>query len=145
MSIMCKRFYPLPLMNIWRKVCLCFLLLLLVVACHKETQAERYAREARETTAQCPMAMDANTILDSMTYTITSHRFTYYYMINGISDSLLVANEQMLRQQIIDRLLNATDMIPYLKDGVSFRYVYRTDSLSEPVLDFTYENKSQKR
>ena len=142
---MYKRFYTHPsLVNVCRRACLCSLLLF-IVACHKETKAERYAREAKETTAQCPMAMDVNTMLDSMTYTSANHRFTYYYMVNGISDSLLVANEQMLRQQIINRLLNATDMIPYLKDGVSFRYVYRTDSLSEPVLDFTYENKAQQK
>ena len=91
------------------------------------------------------MAMDANTTLDSMTYTVANHRFTYYYMVNGISDSFLVANEQMLRQQVIDRLLNATDMIPYIKDGVSFRYVYRTDSFSESLIDFTYENKAQQK
>jgi hypothetical protein len=53
-----------------------------------------------------------------------------------------VANEQRLRQQVIDRLLNATDMIPYIKDGVSFRYVYRTDSFPPQLLDFTYENKA---
>lgn len=137
-----KRFYThSSLVNACRRACLCSILLF-IAACHKETKAERYAREAKETTAQCPMTMDVNTTLDSMTYSVTNHRFTYYYMVNGISDSFLVANEQRLRQQVIDRLLNATDMIPYIKDGVSFRYVYRTDSFSKQLLDFTYENKA---
>ena len=129
---MYKAFHSFPLGKVRDGVCI--LTLLLVVACHKDTKAVRYAREAIHTTAQCPMAMDANL-----------NRFTYYYMVNGISDSILIAGEQLLRQQVIDRLLNATDMIPYLQDGVSFRYVYRTSPTPHPLLDFTYENPSQKK
>ena len=140
---MYKAFHSFPLGKVRDGVCI--LTLLLVVACHKDTKAVRYAREAIHTTAQCPMAMDANTTLDSMTYTASLNRFTYYYMVNGISDSILIAGEQLLRQQVIDRLLNATDMIPYLEDGVSFRYVYRTSPTPHPLLDFTYENPSQKK
>lgn len=134
---MYKAFHSFPLGKVRDGVCV-LSLLLCFVACHKETKAERYAREARETTAQCPMAIDANTMLDSMTYTPSDHRFTYYYMVNGIADSVLKANEEMLRQQIADRLLNATDMIPYLQDSMSFRYVYRTSATSAPVLEIGY-------
>lgn len=116
----------------------------LCAACHhKETKAERYTREARETTAQCPMAIDANTMMDSMTYTPSTHRFTYYYKVSGVSDSVLTANTEMLRQQILDRLLNATDMIPYIQDGITFRYVYRTDTTAAPIMDFVYESLKQ--
>lgn len=122
----------------------CILSLLLCVAtlssCHKETKAERYAREAREMTLQCPMAIDANTTLDSMTYTPSEHRFTYYYRVSGVADSLLLAEQEMLRQQIHERLLNAPDMIPYIQDGLSFRYLYRTSATGDPVLDFVYES-----
>ncbi len=116
------------------------IVLIFASACHKETKAERYAREARETTAQCPMAIDANTVMDSMTYTPSTHRFTYYYKVNGVPDSVLMANAEMLRQQILERLINATDMIPYIQDNVSFRYVYRTDTTFAPVMDFLYES-----
>ena len=115
-------------------------LIFLCAACHKETKAERYAREAREATAQCPMAIDANTVMDSMTYTPSTHRFTYYYKVNGVADSVLTDNAEMLRQQILDRLLNATDMIPYIQDGVTFRYVYRTDTTVAFVMDFVYDS-----
>jgi len=123
----------------WRGICLSSLIFL-CAACHKETKAERYAREARGTTAQCPMAIDANTVMDSMTYTPSTHRFTYYYKVNGVADSVLTDNAEMLRQQILDRLLNATDMIPYIQDGVTFRYVYRTDTTVAPVMDFVYDS-----
>lgn len=110
------------------------------LSCHKETKAERYAREARETTAQCPMSIDANTTMDSMVYVPSDHRFTYYYKVNGVTDSTLKTNEEMLRQQIHERLLNAPDMIPYIQDGLSFRYLYRTSATGDPVLDFVYES-----
>lgn len=133
-------FHPLPSGKAWREVCFLSLILLFFTACHKETKAERYAREAKETTAQCPMAIDASTVMDSMTYTATSNRFTYYYKVSGITDSLLKANEPMFRRQILDRLLNATDMLPYVQDKVSFRYVYRTGVNDTPVMDFLYES-----
>ena len=135
---MYKRFHVLSQKNAWRVSCLCSFILL-VVACHKETKAERYAREAKETTAQCPMAIDANTTMDSMTYTLDTHRFTYYYTLNGISDSLLLANEELFRQQIRERLLNSTDLLPYIQDHMSFRYVYRTPTSSTPIMDFNYK------
>lgn len=113
---------------------------LIFVACHKETKADRYAREAHETTAQCPMAIDANTVMDSMVYTPTDHRFTYYYKVNGVADSILKANEEMLCQQIRERLMNATDMVPYIQDGLSFRYVYHTRATGAPVMDFVYDS-----
>lgn len=136
---MCHTFNSLPLWKTWGGVCLSSLLIL-CAACHKETKAERYAREARETTAQCPMAIDANTVMDSMTYTPSTHRLTYYYKVNGVPDSVLTTNAEMLRQQILDRLMNATDMVPYIQDGVTFRYVYRTDTTATPVMDFVYES-----
>lgn len=114
--------------------------LILASACHKETKAERYTREARETTAQCPMAIDANTVMDSMTYTSATHCFTYYYKVSGLADSVLLANEPIFRQQIYERLLNSPDMLPYIQDSLSFRYVYRTDtsSTAAPVMDFVF-------
>lgn len=136
---MYKIFHSRPLRRIWKGICLSSLLFLLT-ACHKETKAERYAREAKETTAQCPMAIDVSTVMDSMIYTATNNRFTYYYKVSGITDSLLKANEPMFRRQILDRLLNATDMLPYVQDKVSFRYVYRTGMNNTPVMDFVYEN-----
>lgn len=136
---MYNTFHSLPLRRAWRGICLSSLIFL-CAACHKETKAERYAREARGTTAQCPMAIDANTVMDSMTYTPSTHRFTYYYKVNGVADSVLTDNAEMLRQQILDRLLNATDMIPYIQDGVTFRYVYRTDTTVAPVMDFVYDS-----
>lgn len=136
---MYNTFHSLPLRRAWRGICLSSLIFL-CAACHKETKAERYAREAREATAQCPMAIDANTVMDSMTYTPSTHRFTYYYKVNGVADSVLTDNAEMLHQQILDRLLNATDMIPYIQDGVTFRYVYRTDTTVAPVMDFVYDS-----
>ena len=134
-----KTFHPFPLGKI-RDVVFSLLLCVATLSCHKETKPERYARDAKETTAQCPMAIDANTVMDSMTYTPSTHRFTYYYKVNGVADSVLTDNAEMLRQQILERLLNATDMIPYIQDGVTFRYVYRTDTTATPVMDFVYDS-----
>lgn len=134
-----KTFHPFPLRMV-RDVVLSLLLCVATLSCHKETKPERYARDARETTAQCPMAIDANTVMDSMTYTPTDHRFTYYYMVSGIADSVLRANEEMFRRQILERLMNSTEMLPYIQDGVSFRYVYHTSATGAPVMDFVYES-----
>ena len=115
---------------------------MLVSACRKETRTERYAREARETTAQCPMAIDANTVMDSMVYMTDTHCFTYYYKVYGVPDSILIANKEFYRRQILDRLLNSPDMLPYIQDKVSFRYIYRMGASSnvEPMMDFLYDS-----
>ena len=81
------------------------------------------------------MSIDSNTTLDSMTYSAIDHRFTYYYKVQGIEDSVLKSQEPSFRSQILDRLLNTTDMIPYVQDGISFRYVYRTKASGNPIMD----------
>lgn len=112
--------------------------LVLATACHKETKAERYAREASETTRQCPMAVDANTVMDSMVYVKHENGFSYYYIVNDIPDSVLLANQAMFKSQILDRLKNSLDMRPYLLDSMTFRYIYRTKPEGQPLMSFTY-------
>ena len=138
-------FYSFPLGKAWVKGYLFpLLILLLCISCNMETKAERYAREARETTALCPMAIVEVTVMDSLTYTPDTHCFTYYYKVSGIEDSLLRANEESFRRQIIDLILNSTDMIPYVQDGMTFRYVYRTSATGTPVMDIVYESSKEK-
>ena len=57
---------------------------------------------------------------------------------------MLRANEESFRRQIIDLILNSTDMIPYVQDGMTFRYVYRTSATDTPVMDIVYESSKEK-
>ena len=105
--------------------------------CMRETKPERYAREAREVTAQCPMALDFYTTMDSMTYVEADNRFCYYYTVSQLSDSLLLAQREALRPQLRDKLLNAPEMRPYIEDGMAFSYVYR-NAEGETLMEFRF-------
>lgn len=109
-----------------------------ISACHRETKAERYMREARELTAQCPMTLDLCTQMDSMTYSLDAHSFTYYYTVSNISEEVLLAQREELYGQLRQRLLNAPEMQAYINDGMSFRYVYRSDG--KVLMQFLFES-----
>lgn len=123
------------------KKVLCMTLLagtLLATACKQETKAERYAREARETSAQCPMAIDVYTTMDSMTYAMADNSFSYHYTVSSVSDSLLLVQRSELEQQILLQLKNAPEMRPYIEDRMTFRYIYRSSETGNPLMEFVF-------
>lgn len=111
---------------------------MLATACKQETKAERYAREAREVSAQCPMALDICTTMDSMTYAKADNSFSYHYTVSSVSDSLLLAQRDELELQTLGQLQNAPEMRPYIEDRMTFRYIYRSSETGNPLMEFVF-------
>lgn len=100
-----------------------------------ESKQERYAREAHEMTLQCPIQLDAYTVLDSMAYSPEAHCMTYFYKVSNLADSFLLENRSQMEMELRQKVFNSTETLPYLEDKVTLRYVYHTDSTSA-LLDF---------
>lgn len=102
-------------------------LLLSATGCRRqENKIDRYMREARELTEQCPMMLDACTQMDSLTYNEYGHHFTYNYTVINMPDSFLLNRQTQLREQLLQRLVNSPEMRPYKEDLMNFYYIYRT-------------------
>jgi len=101
-------------------------LLSVLAACHQETREERFAREARELTKQCPVTVDANTYLDSLVYDKAHSSYRYYYSLYGADDEQLtdlITHPSFVRQ-IKENVANSVDMKPYKDAGMVFMYHY---------------------
>lgn len=95
-------------------------------ACHQETREERFAREARELTKQCPIAVDTNTYLDSLVYDKTNSSYQYYYSLHGADDEQLtdLVTHPSFIGKIKSNVVNSVDMKPYKDAGMVFIYHY---------------------
>lgn len=111
-------------------------LLLSATGCRQESKTERYMREARQLTAQCPMVLDACTQMDSLTYDKEGHRFTYSYTVTNVHDSLLLMQQAELREQLLQRLANSPEMRPYMEDSMNFCYIYYSGG--KALLQFSF-------
>ncbi len=105
-------------------LCLPFLF---AVSC-RESPAERCQREAEENNKTCPIRIDGQTILDSLRFDAPSMTFTYHYTVSGASDSLLSQHIQSkeLFENTLRNLTNIAGMQYYLKQNISFRYIYHS-------------------
>lgn len=101
-------------------------------SCHHESFDERCAREAREyTEKQCPRRMDAYTMMDSLTYDMTSHTLNYYYTTEGMLDSDSVMTSEFhdaLERLLHEHILNSVDLKIYKEKGINFGYHYYSKS-----------------
>lgn len=112
-------------------------LLLSATGCRRqESKIERYMREAREVTEQCPMMLDACTQMDSLTYEEYGHHFTYNYTVINVHDSILLNQQTELREQLLQRLVNSPEMRPYMEDLMNFYYIYRSEG--KVLLQFSF-------
>lgn len=117
--------------------------MMVIAACHN-SKVERYTREAQETTAQCPMALDAYTTLDSMTYAEKGNQFNYYYSIAEISDSLILAQKDEINRQTLQHLINLPEMRPFLEDEVTFKYIYRSKAAGREIMTLQFTPQAYK-
>lgn len=106
--------------------------------CKRETKAEGYAREARNLTMQCPMSLDPYTQMDSLVYGEAGNEFVYYYTVMGLDGEQLKGQREALQGQLLDRLINAVEMRPYMEDNMTFKYVYRLNTVDNDSLVFTF-------
>lgn len=128
-------------MNI-KTIAIALFALFILAAC-QETLEERCAREAKEfTTKQCPLQIDAYTIMDSMTFVPATHTIVYAYTLNGLLDDTTYLNRQNPRQLLLDEIKNSPNLKLYKEAGYSFRYTYTsTKNKGTKLFEATFHEK----
>lgn len=119
---------------------------LLCASC-QESFDERCVRESREFTQKyCPKSVDDGIVLDSATYDAAARTYSYWYALSGRLDKDDVREELRrrsgeLKERVLRSLRNSIELKPYKDEGISFSYVYVSDSLGKPFLRFTFTAK----
>lgn len=113
----------------------------IIAGCNNMSKAERYAKEATELNKQCPRALDEFTTMDSVHYLGDLNRFTYYYSVHGLADSILIAQKENLELQLFEQLINSPDMRPYITDSISFQYIYHSEESDSLLMDILIESQ----
>lgn len=107
-------------------------ILLSLTSCHKQTIDDVAEKEVESLNQNCPFNLSDEIRNDSVAYNRTTHTFTYYFTLMGELDSFeyIEANKSAFHEQLEAGLVNQPGLDPYIREGLSFRYVYY--SASEP-------------
>ena len=124
-----------------QKIILAFLLLCLV-SC-QESLEDRCDREAREFTKKnCPVALNEEMTLDSMSFNKNTLTLYYYYTVSGTLDDAEVLEQVDARGTLLKELRNTTSIKNYKDAGYKFSYVYWSASKKgKKVADYTFTQK----
>ena len=95
----------------------------MLTAC-QESLEDRCARESKEYTKKnCPVKIDNNTTLDSLTFERETHTLHYYYKLTGL-------------------LKNTTTLRVYKENKYRFAYTYRSEKdPSKIMLEVVFTDK----
>ena len=124
--------------NLWVMV----VLALTMTAC-QESLEDRCERETKEFTAkQCPLQMDSNTRIDSLTFERATHTIHYYYTLTGRADDEEVLKQINPAQLLKTELKNNTTMRVYKENKYGFAYTYHSEKDPQKVLfEITFTDK----
>ena len=101
-------------------------MILLMTGC-RESLEERGAREAADYTRKhCPTPVDENIMMDSLTFDMQHHTFSYYYSLSGALDDSATIQNGNPRELLLRQLRNTTQLKLYKEAGYNFRYVYHS-------------------
>lgn len=97
-------------------------------------------REAREfTEKQCPQEVEEGTMLDSLVYLPTSHTLTHYYSVNPANEKILKDKTPLLHHMLVQRTANDIVYKSVKDKGVTFKYVYYSESKKTIVYETQVE------
>ena len=117
-----------------KKVIVFASLALLFFAC-QESLEDKCDREAKAYTAKkCPYKMDANTIMDSLTFDKATHTLQYYYRLTGLADKEGVLDSTQVVKLLRDELRNTTSMKLYKDNGYNFSYTFLSEKDPTKIL-----------
>ena len=117
-----------------KKYCIMFMSFILFTAC-QESLEDRCARETREYTQKnCPVKLDNNTTLDSMTFERDSHTLHYYYRLTGLADRDSILQDIDAAHTLKEELKNTTSLRIYKENKYRFAYTFHSEKNPEKVL-----------
>jgi len=111
----------------------------ILISCQQSRQ-EKLRKEALQTSIMCPIRIDKETTLDSMTYHQSDNTLFYYYSLIGSLDNAQKINN--LRPQIIKNQLetvkNSIELRKYKEWGISFCYIYFSKTSHKLLLNMKF-------
>lgn len=115
---------------------------LLFASC-QESLEDRCAREAQEYTRKnCPIPMDSNTTLDSLTFERETHTLHYHYKLTGFADQDSIVKKIDAVNVLKKELKNTTTLKLYKDNHYRFAYTFRSEKDPEKILiDVVFTDK----
>ena len=115
---------------------------LLFASC-QESLEDRCAREAQEYTRKnCPIPMDSNTTLDSLTFERSTHTLHYHYKLTGVADQDSIVKKIDAVNVLKKELKNTTTLKLYKDNHYRFAYTFRSEKDPEKILiDVVFTDK----
>ena len=111
-----------------KKIALFCLMTVIMVGC-QESLEDRAAREVDEYTQKfCPVKVNDNTFLDSMTFDKNTHTLVNHFSIltDSTSAQRAVEKADLIKSQLIEEVRNDTSKKRFKEEGYSFRFVARS-------------------
>lgn len=111
----------------------------------RETLDERLSRESKDFTKRyCPKQIDANVVLDSVTYSLVSDSlkaYEYHYSVRGDSSTVNYLKSQytMLRKEFKSRISNTPDLKLLRENGIPLKYNFRLMGRKKPFMNFSFD------
>lgn len=129
-----------------KKYMLMVSVLIAMVAC-QESLEQKAAKEASTYTRKsCPVVLNENVVMDSMTFDKDTHTFGYHYRLTGVMDNDSMINAEEMRQKLLAGVKNMTTARVYMEKGYNFQYVYRSDNDPKKILlDVLFTEKDYKQ
>lgn len=120
-----------------KKLLLALLAVTTLTACKHENMEDRAYREAREFTRKyCPTPVRDYTRTDSMAFDPQTRTLVYYYSLMNEADNerVIELNKDKMHQNLLNGLINATNLKAYKDASFNFRYVYHSGSNPQKIL-----------
>ena len=122
-----------------KKLILCFLMMSILISCQQSRQ-EKLRKEALQTNIMCPISIDKETTLDSMTYQKSDNTLYYYYSLTGSLDNPQKINNlkyQITKNQL-ETVKNSVELRKYKEWGISFCYIYFSKTSHKLLLNMKF-------
>lgn len=111
-------------------------------SCNRQRSFDEEAQldARRQTQKVCPREVADGVRLDSITYSIPTRTMSYHYTMHDQFDNpqAIQAGEQKFRQAVLRQIIQSIEMKKAKEHGVTFRYIYRSQSTGQLLLKETF-------
>ncbi len=122
-----------------------FVSMLSLFSC-QESFDKSLQREAQEfTEKQCPQEVEEGTMLDSLVYSPPSHTLTHYYSVNSANERVLKDKAPLLHHILVQRTANDIVYKSVKDKGVTFKYIYYSQSKKTIVYETQVKSHEYKQ
>lgn len=116
--------------------------LIICGACKQETKDEKFKKDFEQfTLKECPKEIDLFIQLDSANYDIKSRTLNYHYTLEEELDHDTIYDEKtkdLFHENILKSLKTSIQLKPYKDEGITFRYIYRSNTTGQTLLELTF-------